>query len=399
MEASPHTLTLDRPRPAVAMLPLTLGHCAADLAQGAMAALVPLLADQFDLSYLQVGGILLAATISSSIVQPLFGLWSDKASQAWVMPASVVAAGVGVSLLAWAPSYELALCCVVISGLGVAAFHPEGSTYAAWVSGERRSTWMAMFAVGGNVGIALGPLLAAALTHAWGIEGAALLVLPGLAVACLLVLSLPALERAARAGRRAARAAIGAGRDRWDAMAILLVGVTARGYVHFGLLGFLPLFEERVRGNSAAHGAAVLSLMLASGAAGTVGVGAIADRTGRRRAYAGSFALSIPGLALYLAVPGPLGLVGIALAGVGVISTFALTMTLSQEYLPSRMALATGLSIGLSIGLGGVAALAMGALADSVGIEKALWTTVAASVLGTVLALLLPPPIKGGEPA
>ena len=109
------------------MLPLTLGHCAADLAQGAMAALVPLLADQFGLSYLQVGGILLAATVSSSLVQPLFGLWSDKASQAWVMPASVVAAGVGVSLLAWAPSYELALCCVVISGLGVAAFHPRAA--------------------------------------------------------------------------------------------------------------------------------------------------------------------------------------------------------------------------------------------------------------------------------
>ena len=120
--------------------------------------------------------------------------------------------------------------------------------------------------------------------------------------------------------------------------------------------------------------------------------GRLADRFGRRRVLTLSFLLAPPGVALYLADGGVLGLAGIALAGAGIISTFGITIVLSQEYLPSRLSTAAGLSIGLSIGLGGVASFAIGTLADAVGIVDALWTIPAAALLGTVLCALLPPP-------
>src|SRR5664279_2153828 len=99
-----------------------------------------------------------------------------------------------------------------------------------------------------------------------------------------------------------------------------------------------------------------------------------------------------PGVALYLANGGLLGLAGIAFAGAGIISTFGITIVLSQEYLPTRLATAAGLSIGLSIGLGGVASFAIGRLADSVGLVDALWTVPPAALLGTGLCALLPAP-------
>ena len=183
-----------------------------------------------------------------------------------------------------------------------------------------------------------------------------------------------------------------AGRDRWHATGLLLVALAVRGYVHFGLLTFIPLLEHDARHNSRAYGSRVLALMLFAGALGTLAAGPLADRFGRRQVLTLSFLLAPPGVALYLADGGVLGLVGIALAGAGIISTFGITIVLSQEYLPSRLSTAAGLSIGLSIGLGGVASFAIGTLADAVGIVDALWTIPAAALLGTALCALLPPP-------
>ena len=165
-----------------------------------------------------------------------------------------------------------------------------------------------------------------------------------------------------------------------------------RGYVHFGLLTFIPLLEHDARHNSRAYGSRVLALMLFAGALGTLAAGPLADRYGRRRVLTLTFLAGCPGVALYLADSGALGLAGIAFAGTGIISTFGITIVLSQEYLPTRLATAAGLSIGLSIGLGGVTSFAIGRLADSFGLTDALWTIPPAALLGAVLCALLPAP-------
>src|SRR5215216_1788931 len=137
------------------MAALAAGHLGTDFANGALPALLPFLVDRFDLSYTLAATLMLASALSSSVVQPLFGLWSDRRGAIWLLPAGVALGGVGIALAADAPTYWLVVTLVVVSGLGVAAFHPEGSKFAAFVSGRRRATGMAWFSIGGNLGYAL----------------------------------------------------------------------------------------------------------------------------------------------------------------------------------------------------------------------------------------------------
>src|ERR1041385_3214876 len=139
------------------MSALAAGHLGTDFANGALPALLPFLTDRFSLSYTLAAVVMLASTASSSLIQALFGLWSDRRGALWLLPTGVAVAGVGIGLAAAMPSYGLVVVLVVISGLGVAAFHPEGSKFAAYTSGEKRATGMSAFSIGGNVGYALGP--------------------------------------------------------------------------------------------------------------------------------------------------------------------------------------------------------------------------------------------------
>ncbi len=332
--------------------------------------------------------MVLGATVANSIVQPFFGHWSDRRGAAWLLPAGPLTAGIGIGLLAIAPNYPLALCCVVVSGTGVAAYHPEATKHAAYIARDRRSTAMSLFSIGGNLGVALGPLLAGFAAARYGLHGAALLLIPAAIVAALMLASLPRLAIDGDAGMiRAAAATAPANRH---ALVILLWAVAARGYVYMGLVNFIPLLEQRVRHHGADHGSRVLTLLLAAGAGGTLVFGPLADRVGRQRMLFWSFVLCVPATVLYLADDGALGLVGLAVAGACLVSSFGVTIVLSQEYLPGRMGMAAGLSIGLSIGLGGIAAICVGALADTFGLGAALWTTPIGAVAGALLVLLLP---------
>src|SRR5213082_4313156 len=160
------------------MAVLSAGHCATDFANGALPALLPFMVDRFRLSYTLAAVVMLASTASSSLVQPVFGLWSDRRGALWLLPAGVALAGIGIALAADAPSYWLVLLLVLVSGVGVAAFHPEGSKFAGYVSGRKRASGMAWFSIGGNIGFALGPVVTTLLVHQYGLRGGFLLALP-----------------------------------------------------------------------------------------------------------------------------------------------------------------------------------------------------------------------------
>src|SRR6476620_3971080 len=160
------------------MAALSSGHLATDFANGALPALLPFFVDKFDLSYTLAAAAVLASAVSSSIIQPLFGLWSDRRGAMWLLPAGVALAGIGIALAADAPSYWLVVLLVAVSGLGIAAYHPEGSKFASYVSGNRRASGMALFSLGGNIGYALGPIVATLLVIAFGLRGGLLLAIP-----------------------------------------------------------------------------------------------------------------------------------------------------------------------------------------------------------------------------
>jgi FSR family fosmidomycin resistance protein-like MFS transporter len=372
-----------------AMAALSTGHLAVDFAGGAIPALLPFFKDRFGLSYTLAAVIVLASTVSSSVIQPLFGLWSDRRGAIWLLPAGVAVGGVGIALAAAAPAYGLVVLCVIVSGLGTAAYHPEGSKFAAYASGDRRASGMSLFSVGGNIGYALGALVTTPIVIALGLGGGLLLMVPGLVVAGMFLRLVPYLLslEAGEAGHGGGAASTE--KERPGAMVLLLAIVALRSVAWFGLLTFVPLWEVSL-GNSKSYGSHLLSLMLVTGAVGTLFAGPAADRIGRRPVLMASNVVVPPAILVFVLVGGVPGALALCVIGPAVVGTFGVTMVMSQEYLPRHIGMASGLSIGLSIGLGGIAAVILGAVADSVDLKAAFYVCAAAPILGAVLTVLLP---------
>jgi MFS transporter, FSR family, fosmidomycin resistance protein len=369
-----------------AMALLSSGHFATDFSNGALPALLPFLKDRFSLSYTAVGGVILASQASSSLIQPLFGLWSDRRGAMWLLPAGVAIAGVGIALAADAPSYWLVLLLVLISGLGSAAYHPEGSKFAGFVSGRKRASGMAWFSIGGNLGFALGPIATTAVVAAFDLRGGLILAVPALLVAAGFLVSAPYL-RGFAPEPGAPRAPTGS--DDPFAMKLLLGVVALRSVAWFGLVTFVPLWEVSL-GHSKSHGNHLLALMLFAGGVGTLALGPLADRFGRRSVLLASVFATGPLVLVFVLAGGVVGAIALALVGVSVVGTFGVTMVMGQEYMPRHVGTASGLVIGLSVGLGGVAAVGLGRLADMTSLRTALFVAAAAPLLASVLALLLP---------
>jgi len=374
-----------------AMALLSTSHLATDFANGALPALIPFLKDRFSLSYTLVGVLVLSSQASSSLIQPLFGLWSDRRGALWLLPGGVALAGVGIALAADAPRYWLVVVLVLVSGVGVAAFHPEGSKFAGYVSGRRRASGMAWFSIGGNIGFALGPVVATFLVHEYGLRGGLLLAVPSLAVAGAALATTPYLRGFVTEGR-AALAREGADQPR--AMGLLLGVIALRSVAWFGLITFVPLWEVHL-GHSKSHGNHLLALMLFAGGVGTLVMGPLADRYGRRPVLLACVVATSPLIYVFLAVGGVPGAIALALVGVSVVGTFGVTMVMSQEYLPRHIGMASGLSIGMSVGLGGIGAVALGRVADATSLRTALYAAAAAPLLAIVLAAMLPSSRRG----
>ena len=369
------------------MADLWLGHLATDLAQGALPAILVFLKPTLHLSYTRTAAVVLASTMTSSIAQPLFGRWADRRVTAWLMPAGVALSGIGIALAGLSHNYALLLVVVSISGIGVAAFHPEAMKLAGHASGVRRASGMAVFQTGGNLGITLGPVAAGTGLAAIGSSGGLLLLIPAGLVASLLVRDFGSLVRVRHAGSERTRASSAVDQPR--AFGLLLITTGFRSVAYYGLFTFVPLWEVS-QGHSKSYGTGLLSLVLLSGAIGTLCSGTLADRFGQKAMLVSSHILSPPLLLVYVLAGGTVGAISVCLAGAVLVSTFSVTTVLSQEYLPTKLAMASGMSVGLAMGLGGIAAVLLGAIADAVDLRTALLVTAVVPALGGVFAFWLP---------
>jgi len=370
---------------------LSGGHTFTDMGQGAIPALLPFLREDRGYSFAALSALVLAATVSSSIVQPLFGAASDRRSLPWLMPGGLLLTGVGIGLAGIAPNYALTFAAIALSGLGVAAFHPEASRFANYVSGARRATGMSLFSVGGNAGFALGPIVVTPLVLVFGLPGMLVAGLLPVLMAVVLARELPRLE-AFRPGHGMARAATAARAvpDQWGPFTRLAAAIGVRSAVYFGLATFVPLYFVTELEASKADANAALTVMLVAGAAGTLIGGRLADRIGRRPVFAVSTLSLTPLILAFLAPDRTLAVVLLALIGAMIIATFSVTVVMGQEYLPNRIGVASGVTLGLAIGVGGVGSSALGVLADRTGLETVMYVIAFTPLLAAALALSLP---------
>jgi FSR family fosmidomycin resistance protein-like MFS transporter len=378
--------TLDRR----AMAVLSLGHLCVDLCQGALPALLPFLIAAHHWSYGKASALVLAATVSSSIVQPLFGHLSDGRSLPWLLPGGVALAAAGIALAGVAGSYPLTFAVVVVSGLGVAAYHPEASRFANYVAGEKRATAMSFFSVGGNAGFALGPVLVTPLALAFGLGGTPLVAVVPLAVAVLIARELGRLTAFRPDAATANDGAHDAEPDQWRPFALLSAAVAARSVVYFSLMTLVPLYFVNELDASEATANTALTVMLAAGALGTLVGGRLADRFGRRVVLRTSMAVLTPLIVVMLLGGVGVAIGALALIGAATIATFSVTVVMGQEYLPSRLGIASGVTLGLAIGFGGLGAAILGAVADATSLRTALEVVALLPLPALALALALP---------
>ncbi len=379
-------------RPNIKLLAfLSLGHLVVDMNQGALPALLPFLKTAHSLSYTAVGTLVLVTNLTSSVVQPVFGYFADRRSRPWMLPLSVLLAGLGLSMAGVAPSYWTLLGLLVVMGLGVASFHPEGYRTASIVAGERRATGISWFTVGGNAGNSFGPPIISALVAAYGLAGSAGMLLPALLVAATLLLFLPQMS-VPWGGAEVHAAATRRRRNMPGALALLIFVVALRSWAQLGFTTFLPFYYiDYLRADPHSVGLP-LFLFLGVGAVGTLIGGPLADRWGVRRFMVWGFLAAAPLGVAFLLTRGVAALVLLGLFGGVLISTFTISVVLGQYYLPGNTGLASGLIVGFAIGTGGLAVTLLGWIADRFGVLVVLWIAALMPLACFATAAFLPVP-------
>jgi FSR family fosmidomycin resistance protein-like MFS transporter len=385
-----------RARPDIRLLGLlALGHMVIDINQGSLPVILPFLKDALGLSFAATGVIVLSANITSSLIQPLFGYFADQTARRWLLPLSVLLSSVGLAFTGLAPSYGAVLALVMITGFGVAAYHPEGYRTATAVAGARKATGVSIFSTGGNIGIALGPPLLTALLTGFGLAGSLGMLVPGLLAAILLTAVLPGLSAPPPAVAVARASAAGA-RTMAGAMSLLILMVAIRSWTQLGFTTFMPFYWKDVLHGDPRLVGTLLAVFLGAGVVGTLAAGPVADRIGVRRYVVSVFLLAAPIAVGFLFVSSvALVFVMLALLGFVLVSTFTVSVVLGQAYLPRNPGLASGLIVGFAIGAGGLGAIVLGWVADHWGLTAALAISASMPLAGFVVALFLPDPKTG----
>lgn len=385
------TEVASRARPNVKLIGLlALGHFVIDVNQGSLTAMLPFLKSEHGLSYAQAAMIVLTLNLASSIIQPLFGYLSDQLARRWVLPLSILLSGLGLALTGVAPSYPVILALVVVTGVGVAAWHPEGYKTATGVGGDRKATALSWFSLGGNAGIALGPPVIVALVTTLGLAATLGMLAPTVVMAGLILAALPLFNDAATAPRVAAARARGVNMP--GAMALLIVVVMLRSWTTLGFTTFVPFFYIDVLQQDPRIVGPLLFVFLGGGALGTVFAGPIADRCGPRPFIRWIFLASLPFGVLFLLTDGLLRFVMLGLFGAILTGSFSVTVVLAQAYLPRHAGMASGLIVGFAIGTGGLAVTLLGLVADHYGLPVALWISALMPLAGFAAARFLPAP-------
>jgi len=371
---------------------LSAAHMADDINQGVVPAMLPFFIAANHLTYAAAAGLVLAQTLSSSVVQPLFGFLADRQPSPWLIPVGLSFAGLGVALAGLAPSYWLIFAAIALSGFGISAFHPEAARRVRYLSGSRQATNMSLFTVGGMAGFAIGPLMITPTLIALGTRGAVVLAFPVAIMAIIVTYQLPRLA-GAQASRNPAAAAgrvMVEAEEQWSDFARLTVVVIFRSVTFFGLNTFIPLYWTSVLHGSKGGGGLALTTMSIAVAGGTLIGGRMADRYGRKFVVVMSLALIVP-LLLLLAASHGVRTGGMLLVPLGIAVSLAnsVIVVMGQDYLPNRVGLAAGVTLGLSMTLGGLLMPVFGSIADHHGLRTAMTLLTIMPALGFVASLTL----------
>ena len=379
----------------------TVGHFAIDWAQGAIPALLPYFIATCGWSYQDAGTIVFANILLSSILQPVFGYYSDRVSRPWFAPLGIVISGACIAALPFVTDYGLVFACSMFSGLGSAIYHPEAARMVNGLAGAHKGKALGTFSVGGNAGFAAGPLFAGFCAYVVGVEGLLFYAVFNTAVALVLHHRMPdilrdmqAQEPAVAEGGQAVEA-----KNDWRSFGKLTILIFARSIGFDGCNAFLPLYLISVLSATAATGSFALTILFALGAVITYFGGILADRLGYVRVLRVSFFVMIP--AMFLLVNSTsltLALLLLPLVAFSLFAPYSSAVVLGQTYLSKNIGFASGVTLGLTTTFGGLVTPLIGRAADTYGIAAALQCLWLVAIFGALCSFALRTPDSLKQP-
>ncbi|MBP2626598.1 MAG: major facilitator superfamily 1 [Firmicutes bacterium] len=372
---------------------IALGHLVADLSPGALYVALPFLKAKFALSYAEVSAIVLTQNVASSISQPLFGYLSDQKHRPWIMPVGCMITGIFMALSLLVPSYYLVMVCTAISGLGNSAFHPEAAKTVNFIGGREKGKAVSIFSLGGYAGVALGSMLLAILL----LEGQSLRIIiymfPSIVIGVALFYEMNKIPRPEIKGK----GSLGTLKEcaNWSLLALLGMILT-RATVTSGISTFVPLYYVSYLGGSGIYASSLLTVYLAAGAIGTMFGGILSDRYGSKLVMLYSILPIALLMYCFLSASGIWIFIILAFVGILLSATATSSLVLTQKMMPKNVGMASGFTLGFSVGLGTMGVLGLGRVADYWGITFVFDILVLLPILGFILTMFVREPSQSG---
>ncbi len=351
---------------------ISLSHGLNDVIQSLVPATYPMLQAKFALSYGQIGLITLAFQLTASLLQPAVGFYTDHHPKPYSLAVGMCATLLGLLVFSVAQSYGLLLAAAALVGIGSSVFHPEASRVARLASGGRHGFAQSFFQLGGNVGTALGPLLAAFVVVSRGQASIAYFsVVALLAIVILTFIGGWYKNRLARPRKVPVEGHVlpFSRRKVGIALTVLMLLVFSKHFYLASIGSYYPLYLIHKFGIDQHTALVHLFVFLGAVAAGTIAGGPIGDRFGRRLVIWVSILGVLPFTLMLPYADLTWTTILSVVIGVTLASAFSAILVFATELVPGKVGMIAGLFFGLAFGMGGLGAAVLGGLADIKGID------------------------------
>lgn len=368
---------------------MMIAHLCDDLNQGALVAVIPFLVLHNGYSYAEVTALLLASNAASAIIQPLFGWLGDKKPRPWLMAAGIFLAGIGMAGVGVLPNYPLIMASAMLSGIGVAMFHPEGCRLGNLTAGEQKGKGMSIFAVGGKLGFTFGPLVATAAITLWGLPGTLIFIIPSTLCAAILLSQNKALLSYSNPDKQSSDDSLY--QDNWVGFGFVMGAISCRSIMYYAFLSFIPLFLVYNLGQEEAFASSVISLFALVCAVGTIASGWAGQLLGAKKLIIVSYACVAIEVVIF-AFNGSLivALILIALLALTCDISYPSAVAMGQSFVPHHLGMASGLSFGVMVCIGGLMTPVFGLIGDYFGLQVVMLCVTAIALLGIIITLFIP---------
>lgn len=368
---------------------MMIAHLCDDLNQGALVAVIPFLVLHNGYSYAEVTALLLASNAASAIIQPLFGWLGDKKPRPWLMAAGIFLAGIGMAGVGVLPNYPLIMASAMLSGIGVAMFHPEGGRLGNLTAGEQKGKGMSIFAVGGKLGFTFGPLVATAAITLWGLPGTLIFIIPSTLCAAILLSQNKALLSYSNPDKQSSDDSLY--QDNWVGFGFVMGAISCRSIMYYAFLSFISLFLVYNLGQEEAFASSVISLFALVCAVGTIASGWAGQLLGAKKLIIVSYACVAIEVVIF-AFNGSLivALILIALLALTCDISYPSAVAMGQSFVPHHLGMASGLSFGVMVCIGGLMTPVFGLIGDYFGLQVVMLCVTAIALLGIIITLFIP---------